>query len=150
MENEIVSDGHAPIPSYSVLEAYTENQSKTMFLFTQKMSKYLEYVKENQFILEVEKCCGYKEIMTLYKTATLLEFHTAVGHHFMNPNIGELYVIGSFGEKLTIPKDGNVLFRDFIRAHESCFKPAYPVPSKVIYRIIFDDGHTHDNMDTMG
>ena len=52
-------------------------------------------------------------------------------------------------EKINIPITAEITIRDFLFSHNSgpvqIIKPVYPMPCKIVYRVYFDDGHTHGN-----
>ena len=116
-------------------------------LFQDKLSQFIKQIGNTQYIIELQKCCGYSEFLLVYKEQSLADLHNIVACHTMCrlENIRALFVLSSEGEKIHIPPSNNITVNTFIRENTNnrAILPVYPLPSKVVYRIIFDDGHRH-------
>lgn len=109
------------------------------------MTYYLENITNDRLIIEFTKCCGHSQFNTYSNKYTLAEFYQNVYYEWMTSKL-DLYVLDNSGQRLDIPKFVNsITLRDFIANNRTFFKPIYPVPAKVVYRIYLDDGHTHDD-----
>jgi len=118
--------------------------------YAQKVKQYVENVTNRDYWIEITKCCGYSELMMFYRTYTLADFHNAVKHHFgyTNDFTFSLYVIDpSDGERVFIPPETSVTLNHMIRELPAIFKPIYPLPAKVVYRVYLDDGHRHADIE---
>lgn len=113
-------------------------------MYAVKMGEYIDRITNNQYILEVTKCCGYGFFIAVYKNSTLDDLYRSVLHEIPSAQI-ELYVYAGVNEKLVLPRDGTVL-KTFIADNGKSFVPVYPIPAKVVYKIYVDDGHCHDHV----
>jgi hypothetical protein len=112
--------------------------------YQENLNKYYTSIVNLKYIFEVEKCCGYSEFVSVYKTNTMANLYIETRNQFDNQTITELYVFNSeTNQGLYLPNDESILVRDFISQNSSFFKPTYPLPASVIYKIKFDDGHVH-------
>ena len=91
--------------------------------FNSKFEQLCNGIPNNQYIFEVTKQC--KDIKRLF------------------------FINNCTNEKIYIPITAEITIRDFLFSHNSgpvqIIKPVYPMPCKIVYRIYFDDGHTHGN-----
>jgi hypothetical protein len=101
-------------------------------------------------MFEYGKCCGYSEIMPMFKSATCADLYRNFINQFQ-PQItseeqlkiyatttdtsGNTIVI----KNLYIQNDEKKL-SDIILEHKSFFKPLYPVPETVVYKIRYENG----------
>jgi hypothetical protein len=104
-------------------------------IFNEKNAKLI-YSTEI-FTFAIEKTCGYMEFMLIYKTMSLSELYSQVNHHYTNINIKLLFVKDENGNILEIPNN-EINIREFIKSNNSFFKPLYPLPLKVVYKILFN------------
>ena len=118
-----------------------------MSVATDRLNKtFDEYLHEyvlsldNTFILfKINKCCGYSQLLPVYRRGTLADLHQSVNQHF-GFFVPDIYVLKEENERIEIPNDQTILVRDFIKTHSSSFKPVFPIPAKVVYNIYFGDG----------
>ena len=116
--------------------------------YNAKFTDLCNKIPNNKFIFEITKLCGYGEFLTVYKKQSLLELYKTVSMQFECKDIKELFFINNCtNEKIRIPITDEITIWQFIFSHNSgptqIIKPIYPVPCKIVYRIYFDDGHTH-------
>jgi hypothetical protein len=116
--------------------------------FGYKFQQYVDTTTNYKFIFEVTKLCGYGEFMTVFKNQTLLELYSTISYQFDNRIIKSLFFLNEdTNEKIMVPISNTIRIKDFISNHNSgsslIIKPIYPMPCKIVYRLYFDDGHTH-------
>lgn len=115
--------------------------------FNNKFTSYQKTILNTRYFFEITKCCGYSELITVFNKDTLQDLYNTVRKQFMENNISGLYVINlETNEKLLLPNE-EISIRLFIVANQLFFRPIYPVPSPVVYIILYDDDccHNHDN-----
>ena len=112
-------------------------------IYEKHINEMFTRITNNQYIIEMTKCCGYSCFMLFHKNFTLADMYNHVLFE-MPSNTIELYVQKETGERLIIPRDSTIILRTFILENAEWFKPIYPMPVKVVYRVYFDDGHTHE------
>ena len=120
--------------------------------YNTKFTDFFNKISNNRYIFEITKLCGYGEFLTVYKKQTLLDLYKSVSMHFECKDIKELFFINSFnGEKIRIPITDEITIFQFIfnnnNGSAQIIKPIYPVPCKIVYRLYFDDGHRHENVE---
>lgn len=108
----------------------------------------------NKIFLEVEKCCGYGEFVCVFKKDTLCDVSTMISKTF-DYQVKRLYVKDQNGNVLDLPLTSEENLRDFIARNTLFFRPVYPIPAIVVYKIYYEDDLKHDycclnnnNMDT--
>jgi hypothetical protein len=116
--------------------------------YNAKFTDLCNKIPNNKFIFEITKLCGYGEFLTIYKKQSLLDLYKTVSMQFECKDIKELFFINNCtNEKIRIPITDEITIWQFIFSHNSgasqVIKPIYPVPCKIVYKIYFDDGHTH-------
>ena len=89
------------------------------------------------YTIALQKTCGYMQYVLIYKSMTLAELYKHVNHHVPNINIQLLFVKDENNNILEIPNDETNI-RDFIIFNDVFFKPIYPLPLKVVYKILFN------------
>lgn len=120
-----------------------ETKNSMIYQYNLQMTLYNKTVNENQTFFEITKCCGYSEFLTSFKHSTLTEFYNNVSYQFqMDVNKITLYALSN-EEKLLIPNVVDVTIKQFILDNRQFFKPVYPIPANIVYKIIYDDGHSH-------
>jgi len=114
-----------------------------------KFADFFNKISNDKYIFEITKLCGYGEFLLIYKKQSLLELFKSVSIQFQSKDIKELFFINSYtNEKIRIPITDGTTISDFIYSNNlvnQVIKPVYPLPCKIVYRIYFDDGHTHEN-----
>lgn len=117
--------------------------------YNQLWSDFTNHLPNSNYIFEVTKCCNYSTFVLCSKKGTLIDLYSAVSRHFECPDIKQLYILNvTTNEKITIPVTDNKKIREFIINNVALFKPIYPVPHPVVYRIYLDDGHVHEHTHT--
>jgi len=110
--------------------------------YNEKMKDILNRCEYNKYLFQMTKCCGYSFIQLVYKDNTLNELYHNISLELSHLTIASLFLENINGERLEIPRNAMTV-RDFVIANQQWFIPIYPLPSKVVYRIFFDDGHFH-------
>jgi hypothetical protein len=118
--------------------------------FNAKFEQLCNGIPNNQYIFEVTKLCGHGQFLTMFKKQTLLDLYKIISLHYECKDIKKLFFINNCtNEKINIPITAEITIRDFLFSHNSgsvqIIKPVYPMPCKIVYRVYFDDGHTHGN-----
>ena len=44
-------------------------------LFQDKLAQFIKQIGNNQYIIELQKCCGYSEFMLVYKEQSLSDLY---------------------------------------------------------------------------
>jgi len=117
--------------------------------YNSKFEQLCNGIPNNKYMFEITKLCGYGQFLTIFKKQTLLDLYNSISLEF-NREIIEIFFLNSItNKKIKIPITSNITIQDFIFTHNSgpelIIKPIYPVPCKVVYKIYYDDGHTHGN-----
>ena len=99
----------------------------------------------SKYIFEVTKCCTYSTFVLVDKKGSLIDLYREVSNYFECRSLNGLYVVSENEEKKLIPITNVVPIREYINSNPTFFKPIYPVPNGVVYRIYIDDGHTHSD-----
>lgn len=116
--------------------------------YTKKIDDYVKFISNSKYIFEVTKLCGYGEFILIHKDASLLELYNNISHQFECKDIKSLFFTDGV-KRYKIPVSGINTIRKFITDGQSepnlknYFIPLYPLPTPVVYRIYFDDGHCH-------
>ena len=118
--------------------------------FNAKFEQLCNGIPNNQYIFEVTKLCGHGQFLTMFKKQTLIDLYKIISLHYECKDIKKLFFINNCtNEKINIPITAEITIRDFLFSHNSgpvqIIKPVYPMPCKIVYRVYFDDGHTHGN-----
>jgi hypothetical protein len=112
-----------------------------------KLNDYVDKLNNQHIMLELTKLCGYGCFMPINKKSTLIDLYSSVSLLFEREILELFFMNNNTNEKIKVPISGNMSILDFIFKHNSgsnlVIKPIYPVPCKVVYRLYFDDGHTH-------
>ena len=118
--------------------------------FNAKFEQLCNGIPNSQYIFEVTKLCGHGQFLTMFKKQTLIDLYKIISLDYECKDIKKLFFINNCtNEKIYIPITAEITIRDFLFSHNSgtvqIIKPVYPMPCKIVYRIYFDDGHTHGN-----
>lgn len=127
----------------------TNHQMNSIEEYYRRKDDFIRLTSNYRYIFEVTKCCGYGEWVTVAKDESLHELYTNIKQQFCGSDI-TLYAISETGEKMLIEDTQDISVRKIVVENYNFFKPIYPVPASVIYRIYFDDGlcHSDDHGDT--
>ena len=117
--------------------------------YLKHMSDFTNSISNTKYIIEVTKFCGYSEFIFVFKNSSLLDLYKHVSHQFCCNDIKGLYIRNEQTKsKQRIPITEQTTMRQFIMQIinsndeiKDMMKPVYPLPSPVVYRIYFDDGH---------
>ena len=117
--------------------------------YLKHMTDFTNSISNTKYIIEVTKLCGYSEFLFIFKNYTLLDLYKHVSQQFCCNDIKGLYIRNEQTKtKQRIPLTDQMTMRQFvmqiINSNEEIkdmLKPIYPLPSPVVYRIYFDDGH---------
>ena len=104
--------------------------------YNDNMQMYMDTVGTPYIFFEINKCCGYSQFIPTYRDGTLKDLHRAVSFHF---GFKIPTIVMKNEEDLLIVQEEDTLLKDFMRSNQEFFKPAYPLPAKVVYRIYFTD-----------
>jgi hypothetical protein len=121
-------------------------EEQTIEKFNNNLNDYINnYVRNNMYIIELTKCCGYQTFITIYKDESLTDLYKRVSFHFETNEIKSLFIITPRNEKIMVPISGLITFRQFLMSqiNDSNMIPIYPLPAHIVYRIYVDDGHCH-------
>ena len=108
-------------------------------IYNEKISKFISNIPNTGYLIEITKCCGYSQFIKVFKKKTLMDMYNDIFYEFDHLDIKSLYVYNKNNEKLIIPRN-TTLLNNFILNNPDYFKPVYPIPLLVVYKIYFDDG----------
>jgi hypothetical protein len=116
------------------------------------INDFIKRLPNNQYMFEFSKCCGYTELITEYKDKSLTDLYKTMQCTFGQLPIGEpiglLYAVDQTNNtKMLVPNDPTVSVRQFIVANRPFFIPLYPIPMNIVYKMYYDDGVCHKQMD---
>ena len=120
------------------------------------MNEMIRCIPNDKYMFEVTKCCGYSTFVLLQKDETLIDLYKAIARHFQCVEIKSLFLvrgssldmsnnmsINNNQRRLYIPLTVMKTVRQLLNENQQYFKPIYPIPNHVVYRIYLDDGHHH-------
>jgi len=120
------------------------NSDNSLEQYYSRRDDFLRLLTQNsQFIFEVTKCCGYGEWVSVFKDQPIVQLYNNIENQFAGLRPKELCAIDISGNKLLVPETSNLTLRLLIKNNPSFFKPIYPLPAYVIYRIYIDEGCCH-------
>jgi hypothetical protein len=112
------------------------------------MDEFIRKIPDNMYIFEITKLCGYGMFVVVYKNATISELFKVVSNIFGNVNVEHLFFRNEeTKEKHIIPKTDFFTMKELIAKFrdspslKNAVKPVYDLPSPVVYRVYYDDGH---------
>jgi hypothetical protein len=107
--------------------------------FKQGFKKYLDNLHNNSYMFEVSKCCGYSEIVPSFKNATCADLYRNIMCQFdIKPEIKiSVYATHASNNKMVIQND-NKPIRNIILENASFLKPIYPLPTSVVYKLVYE------------
>ena len=114
--------------------------------YNNQISNMIKRIPDSKYLLEITKCCKYSEFLAINKDKSLASLYKAVSVQF-HQKVVSIYVynINDPNDRLVIPFDACTTIRHFISKNSVYFKPLYPLPAEVVYKICYDDGHCHDD-----
>jgi hypothetical protein len=112
--------------------------------YQDKLSEHLESIKNLMYTFEITKCCGYSTFVNIYKDESLADLYKKVAYHFGGAEVVELYFLTPSNVHIHVPVSLIPVFK-FVRDNITCkpmnLVPIYPLPSPIVYRLHFNDGH---------
>jgi len=112
--------------------------------YYERLEDLTRYNKNNRLLLEIEKTCGYGEFLFVFKKDTMTEISNTISK-LMEFEQKRLFVKDENGNELELPLTSDETIREYILRNSEFFKPVYPIPASVVYKIYYDDGHTHEH-----
>lgn len=106
-------------------------------VFSEKLDNYYKHIKGNCVWIELTKCCGFSTFISVYKMSKLTDIYNNACCHLSNIPIQNLYAKDMCGNKLVIPRE-DVCINDFLNLNRTFFKPVYPLPNDVVYRVFIE------------
>jgi hypothetical protein len=125
-----------------------KDSNKSVEDYTSKMLQYTSSIPNNKYIFEITKLCGYSEFIFINKDESILDLYKAISHQFECRDIKSLFLASGIN-RYSIPLTNILSLRKFITDAQKdgmlrqFIIPVYQLPAPVVYRIYFDDGHTH-------
>ncbi len=104
--------------------------------YRENMQMYMDASGTPYIFFEINKCCGYSQFIPTYRDGTLNDLHRAISFHF---GFKTPPIVMKNEEDMLIVQNEDILLKDFMRTNQEFFKPAYPLPAKVVYRIYFSE-----------
>jgi len=118
--------------------------------FKNKLDQHTKNLPNQNYIIEITKCCEYGEFVIIDKNATLLELYDKVSKQFECRDIKSLYITQQLpavpnvpNVKICLPMTSLIKLKEFIATNHELMRPIYGMPSPVVYKIYLDDGHMH-------
>lgn len=112
--------------------------------YDQLVADFHKQLPNEKYMFEVTKCCGYSTIVMVNKRrSTLIDLYKEVSTWFECRSVRRLYLVSPGGGEHDIPVTDVVSIKDYISANPTLFTPVYPIPNWIVYRVYFDDGHSH-------
>ena len=108
--------------------------------YEHKFKLFFSEITNENYIIELTKCCGYSKFVILYKHLPLSMVYYMLRLEF-GGSFGDLQLFVKNGEKnVVLPSETNLTLFEFIQRNVSLFSPIYPIPLKTVYRIFYKDG----------
>jgi hypothetical protein len=111
--------------------------------YNENFEKYVNSMNKKMYIFDVTKCCGYSEMISVYKTETMFDLFSRISHHFDGIEIKDLFFYSVQGEYIKLPLS-NKKISEFIKENISSnppkLKSLYPYLNHNVYSIYLDDG----------
>jgi hypothetical protein len=121
----------------------TETKETLLSRYYEKNADFVRLTTSYQYIFEVTKCCGYGEWVSVFKDRSLSHLYENIKSQFGGLKPRELCVLNESGDRLLVPEDETITIKSFVLQNPAFFRPIYPVPAFVIYRIYYDEGCCH-------
>jgi len=124
------------------------NNNNLINEYNTKLNEFVNHIPNHHYILEVTKLCGHGQFIIVHKNQSLLDLYKTVAIYYDCNDIKELFFINNItNEKIKLSLTDKTTIRDFIIQNNSgsnlVINPIYPIPCKIVYKLYFDDGHTH-------
>ena len=106
-------------------------------IYNALLRDHMDRFPGNQAIFNLSKCCGYSEFLTEYNHASLADLYRKVKLQFETDDV-KLFTMNPESQVLLeLPKDPAVTVRQFIHGNQKYFKAQFPVPAKVVYKLLY-------------
>ena len=116
--------------------------------YDEHIAQLITKLPNNKYIFEVTKCCNYSTFVLVDKKSSLIDLYKAVSLHFECYDVKMLFLKNPEKHaKLNVPITEMITIKMFVTSNPAFFKPIYPLPNQVVYRIYLDDGHLHAHDD---
>jgi hypothetical protein len=114
--------------------------------FNQGFKKYVDSVHRNCYMFDVNKCCGYSEIVPTFKNSTCADLYRNIECQFdIKPeNKIKVYATDSSNNAMVIQNDTTPI-RNIILENQIFFRPIYPLPTSVVYKLTYEYENTGMN-----
>jgi hypothetical protein len=112
-----------------------------MQTFQEAKDTFFNCLPNQHYIFQITKCCGHFEWITILKNFTSQDLYRYLREYFNNPNILKISAKDEFGNILQLSESDNCTMKHLLLTNGNFFKPIYPLPHHVVYRLIIDDGH---------
>lgn len=109
--------------------------------FKEGFKKYVDNVRSNCYMFDVNKCCGYSEIVPTFKNATCADLYRNIECQFDIKPGNKIRVHATKNEASGIVmyiQNDNKLIRDLISENSNFFQPLYPLPTRVVYKVTYE------------
>jgi len=107
-------------------------------MYQAQLTRHVNGLTNNKYLFELQKCCGYSELMPIFKESSLAELHAMAYHQFTMQG-QTLYVMDGCGNSLSIP-NSPIPVRQFLMENLRFFTPIYALPDPVVYKIHMYNG----------
>jgi hypothetical protein len=117
--------------------------------YKKKMDMFLKAIPDCMYVFEMTKLCGYSEFLLMYKEAPISDIYKSITYRFgstprlffMKEDTKQQYQLPNT-EIFTVREMINKLYNNV--ETNGMIKPVYAdLDSLVVYRLFYDDGHTH-------
>lgn len=109
------------------------------------LKEYDRWSKDRLYVFEMTKCCGYSELLYIYKNDSCLGLYKMVSLQMATNDINRLYLTRNDGTEVIVPLSNmnlSAFISEEIMHHglRSLYGPDVPV----VYKLYYDDGHHHE------
>jgi hypothetical protein len=119
-----------------------QQQQQQDIVFSESKERFFRCIFNQHYLLQITKCCDHFEWITILKTYTCNDLYRYLREFYENPKTLQLFAKDDFGNKLEI-SESDCPIKKLIFTNGNFFKPVYPLPYQVVYKLFIDDGHTH-------
>jgi len=113
------------------------------FIHDENEKKFTRTIIEHQYIFEVTKCCGYGEWVSIFKHQSLSNLYSNIGFQYNNIPSNLYAICLNTNQKLLIPNVDNITVKEYILNNPTFFKPIYPIPLRIVYKIYYTEDRCH-------
>lgn len=110
--------------------------------YEKNIENYVKNIPNHSYMFEVTKCCGYSQFVSVYKYGSLSLLFDSISYVFGNKDPISIFVYNiESGDYLEVPNTNDIILKQFILDNQQLFKPIYPLPHQVVYKIFYEDRH---------